>query len=227
MVWSVYGRCPLSELISTISRLVSMMAAFAGVAAVAYFVLGAYKYIAASGSSQKLDEAKESMKQAIIGLVAILVAFGLINTIIAQIGDTGAALSIGQLTGTDSGDLEGPYLVAVKEGPGMQVAPTRWTEVQVRFSENVVVQAKEKIFLLTREHGVFPVDRVTNSEIIFDVGRLNVIWTAAPNLCRNSGDIAEYVVEGIMLGGGASIEDEDGNPARYVFSPALVKYCER
>ena len=142
----------MGSLIPVFTQLISLMAAFAGVVGVGYFIVGAYKYMTASGSAQKVDEGKEAMKQSIMGLVLVLVAFTAVNTIIALVGDTTGGLRIDQLVGTDSCTLDSPQVVRVGSYGGSSGTMTEG--VRIAFSEEVTIENLENIHIRSDRFGL-------------------------------------------------------------------------
>lgn len=215
----------MGDLIPTFSRLVSLLAMFAGIVGVAYFILGAYKYISASGSAQKVEEAKEAMKQSLLGIVFVLIAFTVVNTIVALVGDTTAGLRIDQLVGSESSTLDGPEVVRISAYKKIANTTDRSDGVEIVFNEEVNIVSKDKIHIRSRLYGLGNVisgqmDKA--SQIRFD--HPNLVETGYPD-CNAITGTKVYVVEDLLLGSGASIQDEDGNPAIYVFPPTPVILC--
>ncbi len=215
----------MGELIPTFSKLVSLLAAFAGVVGVGYFILGAYKYISSSGSAQKVEEAKEAMKQSLLGIVFILIAFTMVNTIISLIGDTTSGIQIGQLIGTDSSGLDGPEVVRVSSYRDTGSTRDRSDGVEIVFNEIVHVVNKEKIHIRSDRYGLGGVKEISPG------GKTQSIRFAHPDAllaltCPSAGTPEFYIIEDLLLGSGASLKDEDGNPAIYVFSPTPVIHCK-
>lgn len=214
----------LGDLIPTFSKLVSLLAMFAGIVGVAYFILGAYKYISASGSAQKVEEAKEAMKQSLLGIVFILIAFTLVNTIVALVGDTTAGLRIDQLVGSDSSTLDGPEVVRISAYDTVGGGANKSEGVEIVFNEEVNIVSKDKIHIRSRQYGlgdVISTQRDNASQIRFEHPSL-----ASTSFSCGSGTKV-YVVEDLLLGSGASLQDEDGNPAIYAFPPTPVIICHR
>ena len=190
----------------------------------AYFVLGAYKYISASGSAQKVEEAKEAMKQSLLGIVFVLIAFTVVNTIVALVGDTTAGLRIGQLVGSESSTLDGPEVVRISAYDTVGGGPDKSEGVEIVFNEEVNIVSKDKIHIRSRLYGVGDVisgQRETASQIRFD--HPSLANTKFP--CGSGTRV--YVVEDLLLGSGASIQDDDGNPAIYAFPPTPVIICHK
>ena len=212
----------MGGLIQVFAQLISLLAAFAGVVGVGYFILGAYKYMTASGSAQKVDEGKEAMKQSLMGIVLVLVAFTLVNTIISLVGDTTGGLRIDQLVGSDSSSLDGPQVVRVGAYGGSP--GTKTTGVRIVFNEEVTVQNRDKIHIRSDRFGLgdTAITQPTGSEVSHinfqhpSIVRTKTCGSDAPAL---------YTIEDLLLGSGASVRDSDGNPAIYAFPPTVVVFC--
>ena len=101
----------MTDLIDAFSRLISLLVAFCGIAGTAYFIWGAYHYMSAGGSPQKAETGKTAMLQAGMGVILILVAFSVINTLTSQIGASAGAVQIEQIAPTDSQRLVAPRVV--------------------------------------------------------------------------------------------------------------------
>lgn len=65
-----------------IANLINYAFIFAGVVALIFVILAGYRLITASGDPKKAEDARKTLTFAIIGLVIILLAFGIINIII-------------------------------------------------------------------------------------------------------------------------------------------------
>ena len=197
---------------------------FAGIVGVAYFILGAYKYISASGSAQKVEEAKEAMKQSLLGIVFVLIAFTVVNTIVALVGDTTAGLRIDQLVGSESSTLDGPEVVRISAYDTAGGGADKSEGVEIVFNEEVIITSKDKIHIRSRDYGLGDV-------IATQLGKASQIRFKHPSLANTKFSCGSgtkvYVVEDLLLGAGASIEDEDGNPAIYVFPPTPVIICHK
>lgn len=77
---------PCSPFGSFLSSIVTSITVFAGLAFVLYFTLGALKWITAGGDKTQVTASKESMTQATIGLIAVVVSFFVIGIVGAVLG---------------------------------------------------------------------------------------------------------------------------------------------
>ena len=213
----------MGELIPIFSKLVSYAVAFAGIVGVAYFVVGAFKYTTASGSAQKIDEAKQAMKQSLVGVVLILVAFTLVNTLISLVGESSGALQIGQLAGSDSSTIEGPTVVRVIAYDDVIPDPDKTKGVQIQFSEPVEVENEAKMHIRSRRYGLGSVESIPPAKTVVNFEHPPFVVTRG---CAGTDKIDIYIVEDLLLGSGATIRDEDGNPAIYAFPPTPVIHCK-
>ena len=89
-----WGGCVDSNGVATIScisvvfsNLLSGILAFAGLAALAMFIMGGLKYITSAGDAKKLEGAKNNFVFGLIGLAVVLFSFVIMN-IISQVTGT-------------------------------------------------------------------------------------------------------------------------------------------
>ena len=199
----------MSDLIDAFSRLISLLVAFCGVAGTAYFIWGAYQYMSASGSPQKAETGKTAMLQAGFGVILILVAFSVINTLTSQIGASSGAVQIAQIAPTDSQRLVAPRVVALTR---------RYTGgihyIDVFFSENIHVASTDPadIQLITRDNGPL------NCPDVVEQRHLPCLDDTTP-----ISHTTELVIEGFSFQRGATIKDVDGNKALYHFQPVIIR----
>ena len=59
---------------------------FLGLVATAFLIYGGFMYITSSGNEQNVDKAKKIIMYAVVGIVIILLAFALVNTILGGLG---------------------------------------------------------------------------------------------------------------------------------------------
>ena len=119
----------MTELIDSFSRIVSIIVAFVGVAGTLFFVYGAFQYMSAGGNTSKAEGGKSAMVQAGVGVVLAIVAFAVINTITSQIGESGGAVQVQQVVGTDAQRLEAPRVTTVGQNSDGSFVVT-FTEAQ-------------------------------------------------------------------------------------------------
>ena len=209
----------LGEFIRAVSDLISLIAGFAGVIAVACFIYGAYKYMSASGSPAQVDDAKRAMVYSFVGLFLVLVSFTIVNTVIAVVGSSAAAIRIPQVVGVDSENVEPPQVVHVEAYGKTTGSHPKTKGVRVVFSKPVIAQGKVRIYagrygmgdLITSQGSVAPILEFKHPDGL-KVG------------CSKL-DVKEYPVEEILLASGGSIADEYGLPALYAFQPTPVEHC--
>lgn len=80
---------------SLIWVIVQILLAVAGSIAVIFFMLGAYKYIIARGNEEASEAAKKTMTSSLWGIILIIMAFALIQIIVAVLLRGGAGLGGG------------------------------------------------------------------------------------------------------------------------------------
>ena len=191
----------MTELIDSFSRIVSIIVAFVGVAGTMFFVYGAFQYMSAGGNTSKAESGKSAMVQAGVGVVLAIVAFAVINTITSQIGDTGGAVQVQQVVGTDAQRLEAPRVSTVNQNTAGSFVVT--------FTEAINVINKDGLKMGTAAHGALDI----NSG--FTNGSLEI------KFCQPSGTAHPIgvIITGFIFSEGATIKDGDGNNALYAFQP--------
>ena len=202
----------MTDLIDAFSRLVSLVVAFCGVAGTAFFIWGAYQYMSAAGSPQKAETGKSAMLQAGTGVILVLVAFTVINTLTSQIGASSGAVQIEQIAATDSSRLVAPRVVALTRRYG---AGGTIPYIDVFFSEPILVETKVEADL-----------QLTTK----DNGNLNCRGGPTPQrqvVCVDATDPrlqshVPLVIEGFIFQRGATIIDVDGNKALYQFQSVRI-----
>ena len=197
----------MTELIESFSRIVSIIVAFVGVAGTLFFVWGAFQYMSAGGNSSKAESGKSAMVQAGVGVILALVAFAVINTITSQIGDTGGAVQVQQVVGTDAQRLEAPRVTGVDEEDGCIV---------VRFTEAVKVPDNAKgLKMGTQAHGALEIKDYVDESLELKFG--------VPETTTDNTIPKPVTVTGFIFTQGATIKDVDGNNALYAFQPYVTK----
>jgi len=73
---SLQGSRSIGEVIA---RVLKILLTLAGVVAVAFIVIGGYQYVTSRGSEDAAKKGRSTMTAAIIGLVAVLLAYTLVN----------------------------------------------------------------------------------------------------------------------------------------------------
>ncbi|MDP1709512.1 MAG: pilin, partial [Candidatus Komeilibacteria bacterium] len=64
---------------------------FLGIIAVIMFITGGFKWMMAGGSEQEVTDAKNRIKNAVIGLVIVFASYVIVNFVVSQLSDaTGA-----------------------------------------------------------------------------------------------------------------------------------------
>jgi len=75
-----------TEIENLMSTLFGFLTIVAGLAFLIYFVTGAIKWITAGGDAGKVDDAKRSMTNGAIGMIAVVAAYGIIAIVGAVLG---------------------------------------------------------------------------------------------------------------------------------------------
>ena len=68
-----------------ISAVISAALLLAGVVAVAYLIVGGYKYITSSGNAEQAESAKTTITNSIIGLIVIFAAYVIVKFVLNAI----------------------------------------------------------------------------------------------------------------------------------------------
>lgn len=76
----------LSTTETFISNMLAAVTILAGVTFLLFFVLGAYGWITAGGDAGKVDSSRNQMVNGVIGLVVVIMAYGLIGLIGSILG---------------------------------------------------------------------------------------------------------------------------------------------
>ena len=69
-----------------ISRGITLLTIVAGLFFIVYFFLGAFYWISAGGDSGKVQKARDQMVNAVLGLIVVVAAYGLIGLIGTAVG---------------------------------------------------------------------------------------------------------------------------------------------
>lgn len=79
--------------VTVATNIIQIILGFLGMIAVVIILLGGFKWMTAAGNEDKISEAKKLLAAGLIGLIIILMAYGLATFVIAQLmgaTDTGA-----------------------------------------------------------------------------------------------------------------------------------------
>ena len=200
------------ELVSVLNVVASIVIGFVGVVAILYFVYGAFALMGSEGNAARAEVSRHAMAQSLVGAALVLVAFVVVNTLTAVIGESGAGLRTQQVAGLDSARIEAPFLVGVDVS-----APGHPARVVVRFSEPVYVTGRVAVSI--RDWGVVWCGGPSDCGDRAAEATGSLIFKGDPGRTLESGD----VVERMALGSGAAILDIDGNHALYAFPPVIVR----
>lgn len=75
----------------TLENIVNFLLWVVGILAVIMIIVGAIKYAASGGDSNKLTSAKNTLLYSVIGLVVALLSFGIVNFVMSQVPDPAPA----------------------------------------------------------------------------------------------------------------------------------------
>lgn len=78
--------CTLEEIKTLGRNIFNFLLGLGAVAAVAAIVVGGFRYMTARGDTKALAEAKQTVTWAVIGLIILLLAFVIVNTILTALG---------------------------------------------------------------------------------------------------------------------------------------------
>jgi hypothetical protein len=123
------------------ARIVQIALGFLGILALALIIYAGYIWMTSAGNSERVDRAKDILKNAIIGLLIILSAFGIVSFIISQLlsgvsgGGTGGGGSGRGFEG-GRGALGACSLESVYPAPDQKEVP-RNTSIIMTFREEV------------------------------------------------------------------------------------------
>lgn len=73
----------LSDILILVSNVISILMLVAGFVAIAFIIVGGFTYITSSGDPSGIKKAKETIVNAIIGLIMAMVSFGVVKFITA------------------------------------------------------------------------------------------------------------------------------------------------
>lgn len=80
-----------SDLKGTIANIINIVLGFLGIIAVVMLITGGYQWMMAGGNDETVKEAKNRIKNAVIGLVIVFAAYIIVNFAVRQISNaTGA-----------------------------------------------------------------------------------------------------------------------------------------
>jgi len=69
-----------------ISNIIGVLTLLAGIFFIIYFILGAFKWVTAGGDSGKVGKARDEMVQGVLGLIIIVMAYGIIGIVGSILG---------------------------------------------------------------------------------------------------------------------------------------------
>lgn len=71
----------LNDILVLVGNVISILMFIAGVVAIAFIIVGGFMYITSSGEPANIKKAKETIVNAVIGLVIAMVSFGVVRFI--------------------------------------------------------------------------------------------------------------------------------------------------
>lgn len=71
----------LNDILVLVSNVISILMVVAGFVAIAFIIIGGFTYITSSGDASGIKKAKDTIVNAVIGLVMAMVAFGVVKFI--------------------------------------------------------------------------------------------------------------------------------------------------
>ncbi len=74
-----------AELPTIIGRVINVILGFLGIILLFYVLLAGFKWMTAGGNSKQTDEARDMIKNAVIGMVIIVAGFAISNFVIKQL----------------------------------------------------------------------------------------------------------------------------------------------
>ncbi|MEJ0021715.1 MAG: pilin [Candidatus Doudnabacteria bacterium] len=80
----VTNPCDFQDLVVLLIRVINLLLGFSWLVATFFVFWGAYKMISAFGNSEGIANGKETLRQALVGFFLVLVAFVLLNFVVAS-----------------------------------------------------------------------------------------------------------------------------------------------
>lgn len=77
-----------TDLKATIGRIIQIFLGFLGIIAVVLIIYAGFLWMTAGGDSDKVDKAKDYIKNAVMGIVIILAAYIITSFVLEQVGTT-------------------------------------------------------------------------------------------------------------------------------------------
>ncbi|MBI3952629.1 MAG: hypothetical protein HY336_01580 [Candidatus Doudnabacteria bacterium] len=81
--------CTLPILINTVARIINFLLSWAWLVATLFLLWSAWGMVTAGGNSEKINEAKSTLSNAIIGFFLVMTAFLLLNLIVSLVSGSG------------------------------------------------------------------------------------------------------------------------------------------
>lgn len=83
-----FGFGDIKSLGEAITRLITPMFSVATVLVVVYFLYGAFKYLISRGDKEQIEEARQTIIQAIVGFVILMAAFLILQFLLSTLFET-------------------------------------------------------------------------------------------------------------------------------------------
>ena len=179
---------------------------FLGLVAVAFIVYAGYLYVISGGDDGNMEKAKKIILYALIGILVILAAYAIVNTVIQNAGrGTGDRGEVPEVTGTTpGGTIPGGVVV-----PGSPISPTN-PAIQENLQSIVTVSGNgvqdfgsTAVATLEAAQGGITFGLNTQAQALFDFGDgtqgiLNTIDNPAATLTHPFGEERTYPVRVVI-----------------------------
>ncbi len=168
------------DLITLIGRIINVVFGFLGVIMLGYILYAGYLWMSAGGDTKKVDEARNTIRNAIIGMVILVSSFAIVSFIMRQLG--GVATGDGFFGNTTANDLGlsgfpdrssslGNVVRDVFPMPGARLVP-RNTAIMITFAQPIKIDSFVKNYN----------DNGTPENVLDDVGTSTNIGLNTDNI---------------------------------------------
>ncbi len=87
-----FGRCSLNQILQVFVNITILILAISGSVILLMFVYGGYLWVTSRGDSKRIEKGKDTITQSVVGFAIILMAYSMINFLIAALaGDAPSA----------------------------------------------------------------------------------------------------------------------------------------
>ncbi|MDD3711088.1 MAG: pilin [Patescibacteria group bacterium] len=186
---------------SIIVKIINVALGFLAIIAVSLAIFGGFLWMTSEGNEEKVSKAKRVLKNALIGLIIVLSAWGIVTFIFRSLFSDGQSnngnISPGQAFFQNGlGAIGACSLESVYPAPRQKAVP-RNTMIMATFKEEVSSSTISTSSVIICEEGDFDVDKKTCSQSTgFSVNTLdNKIFTFTPsNYLGNENSFTNYIV---------------------------------